>query len=745
VSEATLVNLEQQINALRKSTTDKSQRTEAAIHSGAIFTELQQSSLDWDALNSKVENLSKTLTGHGAAIDNEINSLKSDEVRWSATNEQARAQESAPELLDLTTKAVADIGAARKLAEERRSRVLAMQQSIATQSSLISTEIDHLNKAKAQSQRSLFEQDSLPLWKIQGVKQSDPSVGKVFSQSYDDGNRLKAFISAKRVPLVGILLLTLLAVVFFFRLKRSLGITTAESNLYNHTSLSQRPFSFALLIFLIAMLPLLYDAPNIAVSIVNLIGIVPVIRLLKPRLRKIFQQMVVALVIAVLVLAVIKVLQLSFWLKRDLFALFTVALVAVFAWLAHKARQERHGAKTVLLATSVGIVLLLIALLGNVFGYIGLSDLLTHATLIGAYRAVNLYTVFVVGVILLESVLQADGSAQRIASVPERHRVVQRLRLALGAVLILIWLHSALKLFGVREDFYAAIRDALKHQIHIGSATFDVSNLVAFVLTLLLGFLIASVIRAILGDAILPRLKLAHGLPNAIATITHYVLLVFIVLLALAAAGVELSKFTLLTGALGVGLGFGLQNIVNNFVSGLILLFERPVRIGDILEIGQVSGQVTKIGVRSTSLHAFDGSDLIIPNAKLISEQVVNWTLTGTRRQVVLNVPVAYGADPTQVRDLLSETAESHPQVLDFPKPVAFFLGFGDSALNFEVRFWAPRPDTVGDLKSDVALNIATALKDAGFTVPVPRRDLHITTTDQKEAKAIDATKKFDD
>jgi small-conductance mechanosensitive channel len=223
------------------------------------------------------------------------------------------------------------------------------------------------------------------------------------------------------------------------------------------------------------------------------------------------------------------------------------------------------------------------------------------------------------------------------------------------------------------------------------------------------------------------------------------VLLVFIVLLALAAAGVELSKFTLLTGALGVGLGFGLQNVVNNFVSGLILLFERPVRIGDILEIGQLSGQVTKIGVRSTSLHAFDGSDLIIPNAKLISEQVVNWTLTGTRRQIVVNVPVAYGADPTKVRDLLRQTAESHPQVLDFPKPVAFFLGFGDSALNFEVRFWAPRPDIVGDLKSDVALNIATALKDAGFTVPVPRRDLHITTTDQKQAKAIDASKIFDD
>jgi len=245
------------------------------------------------------------------------------------------------------------------------------------------------------------------------------------------------------------------------------------------------------------------------------------------------------------------------------------------------------------------------------------------------------------------------------------------------------------------------------------------------------------VIRAILGEEILPRMNLAYGLPNAIATVTHYVLLFLIFLLALAAAGVELSKFTVLTGAVGVGLGFGLQNVVNNFVSGLILLFERPVRVGDLLEVKGVGGQVTKIGVRSSTVHAFDGSDLIIPNATLISEQVTNWTLTGTRRQVFLNIHVAYGNDPTKVRDLLRTTAAAHPDVLDSPAPTALFLGFGDSALNFEVRFWAHRPEVVPELRSNVALNIASALDAAGIKVPVPQRTLHITGLEQVRGESV--------
>jgi small-conductance mechanosensitive channel/DNA-binding transcriptional regulator YdaS (Cro superfamily) len=731
VSNASLTELDQRVNALRQTTSDKAQQTEAAIQSDAIFTELQQASLDWEALNKESRAVSESLTKYATGLDSEIQLLKNDQVHWATAREAVTAQQSPPELIDLTNKVVVDIDNALTSAEERRSRIVIMQQSLATQITIIARETEQLAKAKAQSQRSLLERDSLPLWRVQFGSAAETSVLR--SNYQQDTARLKTFIYAKRTPLVVVIFVTIVALAVFIRLSRA---NAMESDGVD-ASLIHRPFSLALLVFLVAMMPLLYDAPNSAIALVNLIGIVPVIRLLKPRLTKTYQRLVLALIVSVLAWPVVKLFQFPTWLTRNLLALLTVCIIASFIWLGRRAlpfgSNDKRGLDLTSIAIIVGLFLLLIALFANVFGYVGLADLLTQATLVTAYRAVIIYTVFVIAGLVISWVLKPNAGATISPVQTDRERLARRLTSALAVIAFVMWIHSALKLFAVREDVYGAIRSVLNYSINIGSASFKIGNIVAFVLTLVCGYLVASVTRAILGEAILPRMTLARGLPNAIATVTHYVLLVLIFVLALAAAGVELSKFTLLTGAFGVGIGFGLQNVVNNFVSGLILLFERPVRVGDILEVKGVGGEVTKIGFRSSTVHAFDGSDLIIPNATLISEQVTNWTLTGTRRRITLNIHVAYGNDPTTVRDLLSKTAAAHPDVLTHPKPTALFLGFGDSVLKFELRFWAPRPGVVAELRSEVALNIAAALNEAGIKVPAPQPSLQITGLDQRD------------
>jgi len=734
VSEQSIGELQQQIQSIEETTRETARKTDQAVQSGAIYSELQETALDWEALNKQVKSLSETLIKHATALESELHSLRSDESLWLATNEQVKTQESPPELLDLTSRSLADITAALKSAEELRNRIVALQQSVATQGAIISTEIDNLKKAKAESQRSLLEPDRPPLWKVQFQAQSEQGLSPLIRGSFvQDVARLKTFISAKATALLGIAVLTLGVLGFFLRLGRAPKARTTESKFEKRTLMLQRPFSLALIVFVIAMMLLLLDAPNIVLAVVYLIGLVPVLRLLKPHLTKTSQRMLVALILSVLMWHGIKLVQVSLWIKRDLIAIFSLAVVGLFGWWVWQVYRENlskgRGLSLKVVGTTAGLVLLLLAFLANLLGYVGLSGLLTQGTLASAYRAVSLYTIFAVGTMLI-SFLQTKTPQPVSTTGPDDDYLTRRLTFALGATMFLVWLHTTLKLFAVLEPLLAAIRRALSYQIEVGSASFKVSNIVSFLLTLIIGALVASVTRALLGEAILPRLKLAHGLPNAIATITHYVLLVLIFFLAIAAAGVELSKFTILTGAIGVGLGFGLQNVVNNFVSGLILLFERPVRIGDFLEIQGATGQVIKIGVRSSTLHAVDGSDLIIPNATLISERVTNWTLSSTRRQIFLNIPVAYGNDPTQVRDLLRTTISAHPDVLKIPQPKAFFLGFGDSALNFEVRFWAARPQVVLDLKSDVALNIAAALTNAGIKVPVPQRALHISRSD---------------
>ena len=740
VSEEALGKTNQQVNELTAATGEKAQETRTTVQAGAILSELEQLSVDWQAPSKEVNDLSARLTKQAIALDDEIRSLRSEESRWSATATELRNQHSAPELLNISDKALADLSLGIKLAEERRARLVTLQQSVAQQGLIITGEIENLKKAMAVSQRSLLEADSPPLWRAQG-SQSEDSLARLLQRSYaSDLKRLKAFTTTKRTALIvaGLFTLSALILLTWFIIKSRLRTTTQDQP--KPDPVFSRPVSLALLVGIVATMPLFHDAPRGARSVLYVIGVVPAIRLLKPRLTPARRQILIASIVSVLVWQLVIFLRVPLWIKRDLVQIFIVLVVSWFAWLTQKARQERaaqNKGRLPMIGVYVANALLVVAFMANLFGYVGLSDLLVQATLASAYRAVALYTIVVIGSLLIASALQAEAS-QRLASVRAGgEELARRLSFVLALLMLFVWIHQTLNLFAIRQDLYDAIGVALNYQFKIGSATLAVSSIVAFILTLVLGYLVATVLRVILGEEILPRLNLARGLPNAVATVTHYVLLVLIFLLALAAAGVELSKFTILTGALGVGLGFGLQNVVNNFVSGLILLFERPVRIGDLLEIGGVSGEVTKIGFRSSTLHAFDGSDLIIPNAVLISQQVVNWTLTGTRRRVVLNIPVAYGNDPVQVRDLLRKTMSSHPDVLRSPVPMVLFHGFGDNALHFEVRFWAPRPEDVAELKSDVALNIAAALTEAGIKVPLPQ--VQIRATDQERMEAVAA------
>jgi len=742
VSDESLGETEHQVNQLSATTDEKDHETQATLQAGAILSELEQLSGDWQALAKEVKDLSERLTKQATALDDEIRSLRSEESRWSASATELRNQQAALELMDINDKVLRDLSAAIKLAEDRRARLVTLQQSVAQQGVFVTGEIENLKREMEVSQRSLLEADSPPLWKVQFGSQSADSLARLLQRSYaSDLKRLKAFITTRRTALTLAGLITLSALFLFVWLDLKSGLKTNAPDQTKPDQIFSRPVSLALLVGIVATMPLFHDAPRGARSLLYLIGIVPAIRLLKPRLTPARRQILIGSIVSLLVWQLIIFLRVPLWLKRDLVEIFIVLVVSWFAWLTHKARQERaaqkQGRSLPMLGVYLANGLLVVAFTANLFGYVGLSDLLVQATLASAYRAVALYTIVVIGSLLISSLLQAEAS-QRLASVRAGGEVlVRRLSFVLALLMLLVWIHQTLNLFAIRQDVYEAIGVALNYQFKIGSATLAVSSIVAFILTLVLGYLVATVLRVILGKEILPRLKLSSGLPNAIATITHYVLLVLIFLLALAAAGVELSKFTVLTGALGVGLGFGLQNVVNNFVSGLILLFERPVRIGDLLEIGGVSGAVTKIGFRSSTLHAFDGSDLIIPNATLISQQVVNWTLTGTRRRVVLNIPVAYGNDPAQVRDLLGKTMAAHPEVLRFPVPMVLFHGFGNNALNFEIRFWAPRPEILPELKSDVALNIAAALSEAGINVPIPQ--VHIRPMDQKPVEAAAA------
>ncbi len=237
----------------------------------------------------------------------------------------------------------------------------------------------------------------------------------------------------------------------------------------------------------------------------------------------------------------------------------------------------------------------------------------------------------------------------------------------------------------------------------------------------------AGMIRRFMEDRVLVRTSLNTGQQYAFAQITAYLVFLFGLLIGLQWAGVNMSSLVILGGALGIGIGFGMQNIANNFVSGIVLLMERPIQVGDRVEVGDTHGDVVKIAARSTWIRTNANVVMIIPNSEFINNRVTNWTANDRQVRFPIPLGVSYGSDPEVVRNVLMEVADNHPDVLNIPPPEILFIGFGDSSLNFELRVWTiTRVQYPKELASELYFMIFRAFKEHGIQIPFPQRDLHV-------------------
>jgi len=263
--------------------------------------------------------------------------------------------------------------------------------------------------------------------------------------------------------------------------------------------------------------------------------------------------------------------------------------------------------------------------------------------------------------------------------------------------------------------------------LRLGDATLTLLNLLSLVTWLLVVLVLNALIRRLILRRLLERTHLDVGLQFAVTRIFGYLFVALGVYLALVASGINLSSLAVIAGALGVGLGFGLQNIVANFVSGLILLAERPISIGDRIEVGGVAGQVRRINLRSTVVVTNDNITIIVPNSDLTTHSITNWSHGDPKAQFRIPIGVAYGTDPEKLKRVLLDVARGQASVLTEPAPSVYFEGFGDSSLNFELGVWTQ--DMVHSprrFRSDVNFAIEKALRENGIEIPFPQRVVHL-------------------
>lgn len=263
--------------------------------------------------------------------------------------------------------------------------------------------------------------------------------------------------------------------------------------------------------------------------------------------------------------------------------------------------------------------------------------------------------------------------------------------------------------------------------VKLGDTSLTLGKLLYLALLILVIVWVSGKMKRIFLRRILSKSQMDIGAQQAVATILHYILVLVGLMIVLETSGIDLTTLNVLAGAVGVGIGLGLQEIVNNFISGLVILFERPIKINDRIQVGDVDGKVTDIKARSTTVLTNDNVSIIIPNSKFITENVINWTHNDAKMRFRIPVGVAYGSDPHRVKEALFAAAASHEGVLEEPKPNVWFRAFGDSSLDFELLVWtSSMVHNPGRFTSDLNYAIHDKLKEFDITVPFPQRDLHL-------------------
>ncbi len=315
--------------------------------------------------------------------------------------------------------------------------------------------------------------------------------------------------------------------------------------------------------------------------------------------------------------------------------------------------------------------------------------------------------------------------------------ITQKVALFFDVIIGALMLSAVLVIWRVHSSTAEALKAIFSFGFTLGSHRISV-GLVAAAAGIIYGALVVSwIVQRLLVEEVLAKRQVDLGVRHSIGRLVHYALIFIGFLFALLELGFELTKITLIISALGIGIGFGLQGIVNNFVSGFVLLFERPIKVGDYIQLGEQWATIKKIGLRATVVETFDRSEIVVPNSDLVSNQVTNWTLSHRMARIVIPVGVEYGSDVPLVKETLEECAMANSKVLRTPEPQVWFLRFGESSLDFELRVWISNIDEKFPVTSDLHQEIDRRFREAEIVIAFPQRDLHVRSVEESPGSIL--------
>jgi len=690
--------------------------------------------MSWQRTRGELAKALDIITQRATRLEQELERLSGVLDTWRKARADARTTKVPAPVLTRIDSLLAAIPEVQGRLRAERSVILVLQDQVARQLARCEDGLDRVASYRQGYVGTLLAKDTPPIWNEEAQGKAWADIADNIRESYAASTaHLREFSREEsgRLLLIGVLFVGLAL------LLRAVHRRTHLQHLVDERGFSvelvfARPVATALVVCTLTFLWAYPRSPRLIHSVVLLIALVAVIRSVAPlvtsrQVRWLYG--VGAFFLADLLRGLFAVMP---RFERQLFLLEMLVGAGAIGWVLYRHRGAREraqpgnggGGRRLNGAMRLLLLGFTIAFLAGAGGYMSLGRQMGYGTLSSAYVALALAAGVrvVYGLVVL---LLRVRPLNRLQSI-QRHRALQERRILglLRALGIAGWVWLTLKGFSLSTPVAAAVRAALTANLAWGSISLSLGDVLAFALTVYLAFQASRFLRFLLEEDVYPRALLAPGVPYAISSLLHYVILVLGFLLAVAALGLDFSKVAIIGGAFGVGIGFGLQNVVNNFVSGLILLFERPIRIGDAVQIADITGEVRRIGMRSTTVRTWEGAEVIVPNATLVSDRVTNWNPSHRMRRIDLAVGVAYATSPEKVLEVLRATAGGQPAILSEPPPLALFVGFGENALLFELRTWTGRIGEWLQIRSELALKLHRALAEAGIQIALPRREV---------------------
>lgn len=701
--------------------------------SGKIKELLRQ----WSVIQNDVSQLLSDITEQTTELESRKERFNNLANMWKATISNAPEEGTPADLVNAIKKLQSNLSNVDKLITSELNSLLIIQTNLSKYSIEVENTLSLIKEIDSANRRNILTRNAYPIWEIGSDTTETKSIEKEFTDiitSYKTSYSEFLVTYEESIPFY---VLTFF-IFFFFILylkTNSKKIESDEEELKQSLILLNYPLSATLLVFGIFMTFFYGDAPAAFKSIVKIILLIPLVRVMVKIINPV---MIKPLLIftALFVVNQIKVAASSATSieRLLLFALTVISILAVI-WvvkinqLSDKLYKDEKK-KYVLFARKTALTLFIIALVANTLGFVKLGIVLIN----GIYDTFFATAILVTGKIIMHAILLVflkTKFALKFRIVKFKSDTIKNtFEKVIGLTVKIIWLVVVLNAFNIYVPVKEWLLNQLNADIGFGSFSTSLMDILLFIGTVWISYLISKLLRFILEEDVLPRLSLPRGIPGTISTLTKYFILSLGFVIAVSSIGLDLNRFAILIGALGVGIGFGLQDLVNNFISGLILIFERPIQVGDIVHFNQIEGKVTNIGIRSSTIKTWQGSEIIVPNGHLVSNDVTNWTFSDNMRRIEITVGVEYGCDVSQVKELLLNCAQSDDRILRNPEPVVIFRDFGESSLDFELRCWTSNFNLWFSISSELRFAINNIFNENGITIPFPQRDIYIKTPD---------------